>query len=208
MFLIPPHLGLSFVFSTLIKNIDFKGNIYIIDDYKYELSLEEIKKVDGPKITFEKYYEAIKDIFQDGDIIVGYSLGCIFAPLLCERLEKSNKIDKCILIDGTLNFINNFQFSDENINQLIKEANEFNISEIKNENEDELRNKMVEITISNSKWEFHEPKVDTLIIYLSADNDFKEQLDRISSDYEIIKIDSTHQDIIEKDIDKIKKYFK
>ena len=38
MFLIPPVGGLSFVFLDLIKNIDFKGSIYVIDDYKYDLS--------------------------------------------------------------------------------------------------------------------------------------------------------------------------
>ena len=86
MFLIPDIVGLSFVFSDLINSIDFDGNVYVIDDYKHDLSLDEIRDIEDNSVMLDYYYDAIKDLFQDGDIIVGYSLGCIYSSLLAERL--------------------------------------------------------------------------------------------------------------------------
>ena len=108
MFLIPPIGGLSFTFSDLINSIDFDGNVYAIDDFKYDLSVDEIKNIDNNcSNLLDYYYNAIKDLFQDGDIIVGYSSGCIYASLLIEKLEKFKDVGECILIDGSLNFSSN-----------------------------------------------------------------------------------------------------
>ena len=67
---------------------------------------------------------------------------------------------------------------------------------------------MIEVSISNSKWKFPQPKVNSHIIYLSTLNLFKEPLDEMASDYEFINIDSTHEAIIDKDAGKILKYLK
>ena len=66
MFIFPPLSGLSFQYSQLINKLEFEGNVYLIDDYKYDLPLEEIRKIDSLDSTLEMYYDAIKDIFQDG----------------------------------------------------------------------------------------------------------------------------------------------
>lgn len=50
------------------------------------------------------------------------------------------------------------------------------------------------------------PKVNSHLIYLSTTNKFKEELDEMSSDYEFININSTHDNIIDKDVDKIFEY--
>ncbi|MER2014143.1 MAG: non-ribosomal peptide synthetase, partial [Methanobrevibacter sp.] len=202
MFLLPPLGGLSFVYNELIRDTDFDGNIYIIDDYKFELPVDEIRQSGGLSITFEKYWDAIKDIFQDGDILVGYSQGCLHALLLCERLEKNMKVEKCLLIDGTLNFVNDDSLTDEEIQSKIKNLKE----EYSSEFDAEFINKLVEVFISNLRWKLLQPKVNSHVLYLATSNRFREQLDEVASDYEFIIIDSTHLDIINKDVDKILKY--
>ena len=203
MFLLPPAGGLAMIFNKLIKEIDFDGNIYVIDDYQYELTIDEIRNVDGPSIAFEKYWDAIGDLFQDGDILVGYSLGCLHASLLCERLEKNTKVDKCVLIDGTLNFVNDKPVTDEEMLSLINEVKETYLTEI---NDLAFEEKTIEVFISNFRWNLPNPELNSHVIYLSTANKIKEQLDEIASDYEFINIDSTHVDIIDKDVDKILKY--
>ena len=156
-------------------------------------------------IAFEKYWDAIGDLFQDGDILVGYSLGCLHASLLCERLEKNTKVDKCVLIDGTLNFVNDKPVTDEEMLSEINEVKETYLSEI---GDVELEEKIIEVFISNLRWNLPQPKLNSQVIYLSTSNKFKEDLNEIASDHEFINIDSTHKDIIDKDLDKILKYLK
>ena len=151
------------------------------------------------------YWEAIGDIFQDGDILVGYSLGCLHASLLCERLEKYKKVDKCVLIDGTLNFVNDKPITDEDISSEIKEVKETYLTEINNLAFEE---KIIEVFISNMRWNLPEPELNSHVIYLTTANKFKDELDEIASDHEFININSTHMDIIDKDLDKILKYLK
>ena len=43
MFLIPPMTRFSFEYSNLVHSFDFEGNVYVLDDLKFKLSLEEIK---------------------------------------------------------------------------------------------------------------------------------------------------------------------
>ena len=203
MFLLPPAGGLSMIYNKLINDIDFEGNIYIIDDYQFELTSEDIKKVDGPSMAFEKYWGAIKDIFQDDDILVGYSFGCIHASLLCERLEKNKKVYKCVLIDGTLNFVNDDPITNEELSSTIKDFKEYYLSEIKDVR---FIKKSTEVFISNLRWNLPQPKISSHVIYLATSNKFKEQLDKMASDYEFINIDSTHVDIMGKDLYKIIKY--
>ena len=208
MFLLPPQAGLSLAFLKFVNSIDFEGNIYVIDDFKYGLTIDEIVESDDCNLTLSHYYDAIKDIFHDGDIICGYSLGCIFALLLAEKLEKTSNVGKCILIDGTLNFVHEKELNKEEvINNLIEDYGLENYNKIIEKYPNNFKDKLIEILIINSKWDFHTPKIDSHIIYLSTSNSFKEELDEISSDYEFIHIDSNHRDIIKQDCDKIAKYF-
>ena len=101
MFILPPLGGMSMVYSQLLDNLEFEGNVFLIDDFKYDLTIDEIKNTDH-NMTFEKYWNAIKDIFQDGDIIAGYSLGCLFAILIAEKLEKDRKIEHLVILVGNL----------------------------------------------------------------------------------------------------------
>ena len=70
-----------------------------------------------------------------------------------------------------------------------------------------MEDKIIEVFISNIRWNLPQPKLNSQVIYLSTSNKFKEELDEITSEYEFINIDSTHEDIIDKDVDKILKYF-
>jgi len=209
MFILPPNGGVSFIFTELIDAIDFEGNIYLIDDFKFDLSLDELKNIENPHIlTLNHYYDAIEDIFQDGDIIAGYSLGCIYASLIAEKLEQNKKIDKCILIDGTLKFVNKEKQSKKEImDDLINNYDEEKYKSFFDEYASDFKDKFLEICYINSSWDFDTPKIKSHIIYLSTSDSFNEDLDYISDNYEFISIDSTHKDIIEKDVDKIKKYF-
>ena len=203
MFLIPPLAGVSFIFLDLINNIDFKGNIYVIDDYKYDLSLDEIRNLSNNKLL-DYYYDSIKDLFQNEDIIVGYSLGCIYASLIIEHLEKEKTVSKCILIDGPLNFVqNNKQSKEELIANFKKQySNKFNLEKYS----DDFKEKLIEISSINSVWNYHTPKINCPILFLSTSG-FKDGLNNISDNYELICIDSTHEEIIAKDVGKIAKYF-
>ncbi len=205
MFIFPPLSGLSFQYSQLINKLEFEGNVYLIDDYKYDLPLEEIRKIDSLDSTLEMYYDAIKDVFQDGDIIVGYSLGCVFASLITERLEKTKTVGKCILIDGALIFDYELELNKEDItNSLLKaELNKLGYG-----GDEEFTNKIIEVIYCNRNRHFHDPKINSPVIYLDTRNLYRKQLAGISSNYKLIPIDSTHADIIKKDADKIIKYLK
>ena len=198
IFLIPDIVGLSFVFSDLIDAIDFEVNVYVIDDFKHDLTIDEIMKIsDNDDLTFKNYYDAIKDEFKDGDIIAGYSLGCIYASLIAEKLEKDKRIEKCILIDGTLDFTNNEKMSREDVIEYLDDGISRDFDE-----------KLIEIALLNSIWNFHTPKINSFIVYLSASNQFKDELEIISDNFEYIPIDSTHEGIIKGDVERIVKYFK
>ena len=205
MFIFPPQGGLSSVFYNLVNNIDFKGNIYLIDDYKYDLSLDEIRSLSNQDSTLNHYFDAITNIFQNGDILVGYSLGCIYATLIAEKLEKDRVVGKCILIDGVLNFSEEKDESRENIIDYFFNNDEFKY--MLENSEDDFKNKFIEVCMANSKWDFHTPRVNCPILYLATSNNFKEELNEISDDYKFIIIDSTHKDIIDRDVSKIVKYF-
>ena len=69
-------------------------------------------------------------------------------------------------------------------------------------------NKLIEISLVNSAWNFHTPKINSHITYISTINGFNEDLKNISDNYDFIYIDSTHEDIINKDVGKINKYLK
>lgn len=208
MFILPPIGGVSFLLMNLVNNIDFEGNVYLIDDFKYSLTLDEIKDIENNHIlTLNRYYDAIKDIFQDGDIIVGYSLGCIYALLIAEKLEKTKQINKCILIDGTLKFVKEKKSEKEDMDDfedIDEELYEYVIERYS----DEFKDKLIEIYYLNSYRDFHTPQIMSYILYLSTSNSFNEDLDNISDNYEFIYVDSTHENIIDKDVNKIKKYFK
>ena len=172
------------------------------------MTLDEIKDIENNHIlTLNRYYDAIKDIFQDGDIIVGYSLGCIYALLIAEKLEKTKQINKCILIDGTLKFVKEKKSEKEDMDDfedIDEELYEYVIERYS----DEFKDKLIEIYYLNSYRDFHTPQIMSYILYLSTSNSFNEDLDNISDNYEFIYVDSTHENIIDKDVNKIKKYFK
>ena len=192
MFLFPDIVGLSFVFSDFIEQIDFKGNIYTIDDFKHDLSLEEIKNLKDNNITIDYYYDAIKDLFQDGDIIVGYSLGCVYASLIAEKLEENKLVGEIILIDGYLDFNNTEKLSMDLIDEFL-DNNTYSY---------EFKEKLKEIILLNSVYDFNTPKINSHITFLYTSDILEDDLKKISDNYEFIFIDSTHQDIISKDVSK------
>ncbi|WP_296804360.1 amino acid adenylation domain-containing protein [uncultured Methanobrevibacter sp.] len=211
MFLIPPIGGLSFTFSDLINVIDFDGNIYAIDDFKYDLSVDEIKNIDNNcSNLLDYYYNAIKDLFQDGDIIVGYSSGCIYASLLIEKLEKFKDVGECILIDGSLNFSSNVLPVREDVCKNVDD--DFNkrnlMSDMENYYLSDFKEKVIEVMMINSVWDFNVPKINSHIRYLATSSEREDDLKKISdNNYDFIFIDSTHEDIISKDVAKISDYF-
>ncbi|WP_407462424.1 AMP-binding enzyme, partial [Methanobrevibacter sp.] len=211
MFILPPLGGLSMVFSPLLDNLEFEGNVYLIDDFKYDLTVDEIKNTDH-NMTFEKYWNAIKDIFQDGDIIAGYSLGCLFAILIAEKLEKDRKIEKCVLIDGALDFYSDDIPDNVDASDIFKELTDlgFDIDELGGEDNDELSEKMVEMFYVNSVWDFQPVKInDTPVIYLATEHGDEGKLENIARNGEFIFIDDTdHTAIITDDVEKIVKYLK
>ncbi len=192
MFLLPDIVGLSFVFSDFIDSINFNGNIYTIDDFKYDLSDEDIKNFTDNKITFDYYYDAIKDLFQDGDIIVGYSLGCVYASLIAEKLERIKTVGEIILIDGYLNFSNMEKISTELIEEFLEDNNY----------SAEFKEKLKEIILLNSVYDFNTPKINAHIKFVYTSDIVEDDLKKISDNYDFIYIDSTHQDIISKDVSK------
>ena len=192
MFLFPDIVGLSFVFSDFIEQIDFKGNIYTIDDFKHDLSLEEIKNLKDNNITIDYYYDAIKDLFQDGDIIVGYSLGCVYASLIAEKLEENKLVGEIILIDGYLDFNSTEKLSMDLIDEFL-DNNTYSY---------EFKEKLKEIILLNSVYDFNTPKINSHITFLYTSDILEDDLKKISDNYEFIFIDSTHQDIISKDVSK------
>ena len=136
-------------------------------------------------------------MFQDGDIIVGYSLGCIYSSLLAERLEENKSVGECILIDGPLSFYN------DDKNALIDYVNEF----LDDGYSDDFREKLNEIILLNSVWNFKSPKINCHIIYFCVSGVLEDDLKKISNNYEFINITSTHKDIMSRDVGKISKYF-
>ena len=209
MFILPPIGGTSFILYNLANSIDFNGNIYLIDDFKYDLTLDEIRNIDdNHHLILDHYYDAIKDLFQDGDIIAGYSLGGVYASLLCERLEKTKQVGKCIFVDMPVRFVNDVKLSREEVMAYINfyYQEEYRIM-IEGSSLD-FKDKLIEISMANSNYDFHTPKINAPIVYLATTDEFKDNFDDISDNYEFILIDSTHEDIIDKDLDKIVKYFK
>ena len=199
MFLLPPIGGLSPIFSKLIDKIDFEGNIYTIDDIKYSLPLSQLKKIENGNCTLDYYYKAIDKVFNDGDILAGYSLGCVFASLLAEKLENDNRtVDKCILIDSDLLFERDYEITtDEVINEFVCDVEDY---------PDDFIDKFVEVVRINSKLNYKTPNVNVHILFLSTWDSLKDRIAAISSNYDYIIIDSTHKRIIDEDIDKIIKY--
>ena len=192
---------------TYTDEIEFNGNIYLINDFKYDLTIDEMRKADDCKLTLNHYYDAIKDIFQDGDIIVGYSLGCIYASLIAERLEKTKTIAECILIDGTLKFQSpEKRPREEMINDLMAEEGETYNYIAKNYPTD-FKDKFLEVSIINAVWSFTTPKINSHITYLATSDRFRQDLMKVSTNYEFVYVDSTHEGIIDMDCDKIAKYF-
>ncbi|WP_407415860.1 amino acid adenylation domain-containing protein, partial [Methanobrevibacter sp.] len=211
MFILPPQGGISLVFSQLLDNLEFEGNVYLIDDFKLDLTIDEVRNTDY-NMTFEKYWDAIKDIFLDGDIIAGYSLGCLYSMLIVEKLEKYRKIEKCILIDGPLDFYNDEVLEKEGELNIINQLHELGLGadELEPEDHDELIDKIVEISRVNLVWDFPAAKInDTPVIYLATTHELEGKLENIARNGEFIFIEGTdHLSVIGPDVKKIVKYFK
>ena len=198
LFLIPPIGGISFVYANLIETMEFPGNVYVIDDFRYDLSLEEIKRNKDSRLTLDYYYNSMKNLFQDEDILFGYSLGCIYTTLLADKLEKDNKkIGNCILVDGFLAYVIDSTPSEEELtNFIIDAAKGHDINELKENYSEEFIEKFIEIGAINFKMNFTTPKVNSKITFLATFEALKEDVDKHFPNYEFILIDSTHKDII------------
>ena len=231
MFLIPPLSGTSLAYSTFIPRLEFEGNIYVGDDFKYLLSLEEMQKTDS-STAVEQYYQAILDVFQDGDIIAAYSQGCMFAVMITSMLEKVRKVGKCILIDGDLEFketepvnkeealglvmtvissrfdfdesaIQLDQLSSEQLSELIPE--EF-AAMIPGEL-DVFVQKIIVISIINSVWDFEPVSLDSHVVYLSTEPKY-EDFSKYAHDFEYISVEAEHLKLMDEHADRILKYVK
>lgn len=208
LFLIPPIGGISFVFANLIETIDFPGNVYVIDDFRYDLSLEEIKRTEDSKLTLNYYYNSIKNLFRDGVILLGYSLGCIYTTLLADKLERDNKkIGNCILVDGFLAYVIDSTPSAEELTHFIQDAAQgHDANDLKEIYSEEFIEKFIEIGSINFRMNFPTPIVNSKITFLVTFEHLIDDVDKYFSNYEFILIDSTHKDIIDKDCRKIVKY--
>ena len=114
-------------------------------------------------------------------------------------MEENKKVGKCILIDGVLSF-DSSEFYSPDENHIDIETDDY---------PKEFVEKYLQIDEINSHWSFDVPHIDAHVLYLATDYANRDYLDDISSNYEFIFIDSTnHFDIIDKDFDKIAKYFK
>ena len=215
MFLVPPMTGFSFEYSNLVHSFDFEGNVYAIDDPKFKLSLDEIKELENHgQYTLDEFYEMIKDIFKDGDILVGYSSGGIFALLLAEKLEKDGKTSKIILIDGLLSFKEVLYTREKLYADALEhwKHHEFDFI-VGTERKGAKFEKFVEITLQNVNIDFDEPRLNSPILYLStgeffSEDQIKEKLDLLSPNNEIKLIEDTnHSDILKVDYNKLVPYF-
>ena len=163
-------------------------------------------------MVFDKYYEAIIDVFNDEDIIVGYSSGCVYAMLLAEKLEAIKKIGKVVLIDGILDFVDESDSSFEETYADVKDMfdNVYFVDEedLGGESYEEFLNKETQVIMINSNSNFDDPTVNSPVVYLGNTRDYESKLYEISTNAEFVLIDSDHRAIIEKDVDKIIKYLK
>ena len=207
MFFLPPISGTSFVYLPLINNLEFDGNVYIIDDYKYNLTVEEIKKADS-QMTLDKYYYAVKELFKNGDIIVAHSQGCVFAMAIAGRLEQEMKIGKCILIDGPLTFKDNEEFSDERILNVIEWAGKFfDLEKSFPEPFDAFLKKIMAVWRMNSSWDLESATLYSPVLYLSTDP-YNAKLHTIAPNAEFVYMDADHLELLGKAIPKVVKYLK
>ena len=162
------------------------------------MPLEELKNIESGEALLDFYYDAIKNLFCDGDILVGYSLGCIFATLIAERLENDGKtIGECIFIDSDLEFTRTGDASNA-FDEFIGNPDDFS---------KEFVDKYLEIFRINFNLNFPAPSIKAHVKFLTNYDDSIEKLERISGDYDYIRIDSTHKRIINEDVDMILKYF-
>ena len=215
MFLIPPMTGFSFEYSNLVHSFNFKGNVYAIDDPKFKLSHGEIKKLEHhDQYTLDEYYEMIKETVNDGDILTGFSSGGIYALLLAEKLEKDEKIVKCILIDGLLSFKEVLYTREKFYNDALANwrFHEFDFI-VGTDRKGSKFEKFVEITLLNVNNNFDEPHLNGPILYLStgelySEDELQKKLNSISSNNEIHLIESTnHYDILRVDYYKLIPFF-
>ena len=163
----------------------------------------------------DRFYDSIKDVFEDGDILVGYSSGGIFSLLLAEKLEKTKKIGKSVLIDGLLNFKEVIYTREEFYKDALEnwKHREFDFI-VGTERKGAKFEKFVEISLLNVNNNFKKPNLNSSILYLSTGelytvDQIHEKLDLISGDNEIELIESTnHSDILKIDYYKLIPYFK
>ena len=208
MFFIPPISGTSFLYLAMIDELEFEGNIYIIDDFKFTLPIEEMKKTDS-QMCLEKYYEAIKDVFQDGDIIAAYSQGCIYSIMISAKLEQEKKIGKILLIDGDLKFKETNKADREEVMGLVNDMaqTDFDLEELFPEPFEIFLEKVIVVSIINSVWDFEPVSIESPVIYFGTEG-MEENLFTIAPNAEFIPVDANHYTIIDKDRFKIIEYFK
>ena len=72
----------------------------------------------------------------------------------------------------------------------------------------DFKEKVIEVMMINSVWDFNVPKINSHIRYLATSSEREDDLKKISdNNYDFIFIDSTHEDIISNDVAKISDYF-
>ena len=110
IFCIPPSGGMSLCYLPLIRELGYDGRIYGITDDKYrifagmtieELSKYELHRKEMWDDTVASFYEGIREIFSDGDILIGYSQGGPAAYLVARQLEDAGlKVGRLIMLES------------------------------------------------------------------------------------------------------------
>ena len=161
------------------------------------------------QLALDKYDEALNKVFQDGDIITGYSQGCIFTVMLASKLEKTKKIDKIILLDGDLKFKEPNKHTREEVIELINWAisEDFDLEELSPEPLETFTEKIIATSIVNSTWDFEPVTIDSPVLYIGTDPT-EDNLYNIAPHAEFIYVEADHISLIRNDVHKIIKYLK
>ena len=129
---------------------------------------------------------------------------------MADKLERDNKkIGNCILVGGFLAYVIDSTPSAEELTHFIQDAAQgHDANDLKEIYSEEFIEKFIEIGSINFRMNFPTPIVNSKITFLVTFEHLIDDVDKYFSNYEFILIDSTHEDIIDKDCRKIVKYIK
>lgn len=108
---LPPSGGMYMCYLDFLQELSYKGKAYGIMDPKYaqftkmdvdELWEQEQEKENMWEDTLDHYWNALQEIWRDGDILVGYSQGGSVAHYLARKIEKAGgQVGALLLLEST-----------------------------------------------------------------------------------------------------------